>query len=317
MQRPIVLLTQPIVESALARIRAMAEVRIAKDRSEQALREQIRDAAVLVVRDPIPASVIAAGMQLRLVARHGVGLDYIPVDECSRRGIPVTITPGANTNAVAEWAVGCMIALSHRMGTAMRFTKEGEWKKREGLEGFELAGKTLGIVGFGRIGSALSAMASSAFGMNVLAYDPERTAEEIAAHAASKTGFDELLESSHFISLHLPATSETRHVINRESLARFRPGAVLINGARGALVDTDALLTALATGQLAGAAMDGVDVEPLPADHPLLLRDDVILTPHSAALTQEALLNMGHMVADEVERALDGKAPLHAVNANF
>ncbi len=311
--RPVVLLTQPIAESALARIRAVAEVRIASDRSEQGLRDQIRDAEVLVVRDPIAPSVIEAGERLRLVARHGVGLDFIPLDECKRRGIPVTITPGANTNAVVEWVVGCMIALAHRLGTATRFTRQGEWKKRDGLEGFELSGKTLGIIGFGRIGSALSAVAKAAFAMDVLAYDPDRSAQDVAAQGARKAALDELLKNSHFVSLHLPATIDTKHIINRESLARFRKGAVLINGARGALVDTDALVDALSSGRLAGVAMDGVDTEPLPLDHPLLNHDDVILTPHSAALTKEALENMGNMVADEVERTLQGIPPRNRV----
>lgn len=313
MQRPIVLLTQPIVERALARIRAFAEVRIASDRSEEALRDQIRDAEVLVVRDPIAPSVIEAGVRLRLVARHGVGLDFIPLEECKRRGIPVTITPGANTNAVVEWVVGCMIALSHRLGTATRFTRQGEWKKREGLEGFELSRKTLGIIGFGRIGSALSAIAKAAFSMDVLAFDPDRSSQDVAAYGARKATLEELLQNSHFVSLHLPATSETKHIINRETLARLRPGSVLINGARGALVDTDALVDALSTGKLAGVAMDGVENEPLPLDHFLLNHDDVILTPHSAALTKEALENMGHMVADEVERVLSGISPQNRV----
>ncbi len=312
-RRPIVLLTQPIFENALARIRSVAEVRIASDRSEQGLSDQIRAAEVLVVRDPIAPSVIEAGDRLRLVARHGVGLDYIPLQECRRRRIPVTITPGANTNAVVEWVVGCMITLSHRLGTATRFTRQGEWKKREGLEGFELSGKTLGIIGFGRIGSALSAMAKAAFAMDVLAYDPDRSKQDVAAHGARKATLDELLQNSHFVSLHLPATSETKHIINSETLVRFRHGAILINGARGALVDTGALVDALSTGKLAGVAMDGVDSEPLPLDHPLLHHDNVILTPHSAALTMEALENMGNMVADEVELVLSGNAPRNTV----
>lgn len=314
MPRPIVLMTQPIAKSAIERIQSFADVRIASDCSEKTLQLQIRDADVLVVRDPIPTSVIAAGERLRLVARHGVGLDYIPVEECRRRGIPITITPGANTNAVVEWVLGCMIALSHRMGTATRFTKQGEWKNREGLEGFELSAKTLGIIGFGRIGSALSSLASSAFKMKTLAFDPGGSNQRMSMHGARKAELDELLGISHFVSLHLPATDATRHIVNAETFAKMRRGAILINGARGALVDTRALLTALTTGYLGGAAMDGVDLEPLPTDHPLLLRDDVILTPHSAALTQEALYNMGQMVADEVERALNGTAPLNKID---
>jgi D-3-phosphoglycerate dehydrogenase len=206
-----------------------------------------------------------------------------------------------------------MIALSHRMGTATRFTRQGEWKKRVGLEGFELSGKTLGVIGFGRIGSALSAMAKAAFAMDVLAYDPDRSAQDVSAYGARKATLNELLERSHFVSLHLPATDTTRHIINRERIARFKDGAILINGARGALVDTDALVDALSKAKLAGVAMDGVDTEPLPLNHPLLNHDDVILTPHSAALTKEALENMGHMVADEVERVLNGGSPMNTI----
>jgi phosphoglycerate dehydrogenase-like enzyme len=280
-------MTQPIAKSAIERIQSFADVRIASDCSEKTLQLQIRDADVLVVRDPI--------------------------EECRRRGIPITITPGANTNAVVEWVLGCMIALSHRMGTATRFTKQGEWKKREGLEGFELSAKTLGIIGFGRIGSALSSLASSAFKMKTLAFDPAGSNQWISMHGARKADLDELLDTSHFVSLHLPATDATRHLFNADTFAKMRRGSILINGARGALVDTNALLSALTTGYLGGAAMDGVDQEPLPTDHPLLLRDDVILTPHSAALTQEALYNMGQMVADEVERVLQGQAPLNRI----
>lgn len=314
MKRPTVLFTQPIVASAMKRIGEIAEVRVATDRSEDGLRNQVKGAAVLVVRDPIPASVIASANELRLVARHGVGVDYIPIEECTRRGIPITITPGANTNAVVEWVIGTMLALSHRFGTAIRYTKEGEWKKREGLEGFELSGKTLGVIGFGRIGSALSSLASAAFKMRVLAFDPERSAEQVAAHGAMKEDFEAVLKQSDFVSLHLPATEETKSIINGQTLVQMKRGSILINGARGALVDTAALIAALSSDHLAGAAMDGVEGEPLPLDHPLLHRDNVILTPHSAALTEEALYNMGHMVADEIERLLCGKALLNTIN---
>lgn len=314
MSRPVVFFTQPIVATAMERIAKVASVRIATDRSEAGLREQIADAAALVVRDPIPVSVIAAGKKLQLVARHGVGLDYIPVEECTRLKIPVTITPGANTNAVVEWVIGMMIALSHRFGTAIRNTREREWKKRDGLEGFELSGKTLGVIGFGRIGSALSSLVSAAFKMRVLAFDPGQSDEQIAMHGARKVSIDEVLRDSDFVSLHLPAIPETRHIINSRTLNLMKGGAILINGARGALVDVAALEAALATGHLAGVAMDGIDGEPLPLDHPLLHRDNVILTPHSAALTIEALDNMGHMVADEVERSLRGETLRYKIN---
>jgi D-3-phosphoglycerate dehydrogenase len=312
--RPIVLFTQPIAASAMERISKLAELRVATDRSEESLASEIKDASVLVVRDPIAKSVIGAGKSLRLVARHGVGTDYIPVEECTRLAIPVTITPGANTSAVVEWVIGSMIALSHRFGTAMRYTSEGEWKKREGLEGFEIAGKTLGIVGLGRIGSALSVLATAAFRMRVLAFDPSRDATQIAEAGGVKCTLENVLEQSDFISLHLPSSADTRNIIDTGTLPLMKRGTILINGARGALVDTSALLDALASGQIGGAALDGVEGEPLPRNHPLLGRDNVILTPHSAALTEEALLNMGHMVADEVERVLSGDAPINIIN---
>lgn len=314
MTQPVVLFTQAIVASAMERIARIADVRIASDRSEHALGDQVREAAALIVRDPITPSVIGAGKNLRLIARHGVGTDYIPVEECTRRGIPVTITPGANTNAVVEWVIGTMISLSHRFGTAMRYAHHGEWKKRDGLEGFEISGKTLGIVGFGRIGSALSSLVSVAFKMRVLAFDPARNSEQIEAYGAKKSVLEEVLERSDFVSLHLPVTAETKKIINAQTLDRMKPGAILINGARGALIDTDALVGALASGRIAGAALDGLEHEPPSNGHPLLKRENVILTPHSAALTEEALYNMGHMVADEVERALSGRRPLNAIN---
>lgn len=299
----------------MERIANIAEIRVASDRSEQALQAQIRDAVALVVRDPITPPVIAAGSALRLVARHGVGTDYIPVEECTRRGIPVTITPGANTNAVAEWVIGTMISLAHRFGVAVSNVRNGEWKKREGLEGFELSGRILGIVGFGRIGSAVSRIAKHAFDMRVLAFDPERNAEDIAEQGAIKSGLDRLLEESDFVTLHLPSTPATRHIIDAGRLGRMKRGAILINGARGALVDTDALVAALQRGQLSGAALDGLAQEPPPPGHPLTGMSNVILTPHSAALTEEALHNMGHMVADEVERVLRGAPPLYSINS--
>lgn len=315
MSRALVLFTQPIVPAAMDRIAAVADICVAKDRSETGLKAEIADAAVLVVRDPITPPVIAAGKMLRLIARHGVGTDYIPVDECTRLGIPVTITPDTNTNAVAEWVIGAILSLAHRFAAATGNVRKGDWKTRDGLEGFELQGRTLGIVGFGRIGSRVSAIASGAFGMQVIAFDPARDDESISRYGAERTTLEELLARSDVVTLHLPLTPDTRHLVNAHRIGTMKRGALLINSARGALVETAALLAALESGRLGGAALDGLDQEPpAPEHHAITGMANVILTPHSAALTEEALSKMGHSVADAVLDVLAGKKPSYIVN---
>lgn len=315
MSRPVILFTQPIHFSSMARLAEAAELRMASDRSERALMAAIGEASALVVRDPITPAVIEAGRELRIVARHGVGLDYIPVELCSRLRIPVTITPDANATSVAEWTIGAMLALSHQFGIAMRRTREGEWKKRDGLTGFELRGRTLGIVGLGRIGRQVARIASAGLQMRVLATRPRQAAPTDIPGQIDFVPLEQLLGASDIISLHLPYVPETHHIIGRERLALMRPGAILINSARGGLVDTAALAAAIAEKRLSGAALDGVAEGVLPDDHPLLHQDNVIVTPHAAALTQEAMQRMGDAVADDILRVLAGKKPTNQVNS--
>jgi len=317
MPRPLVLLTQPIHDTAMRRLEERAVVRVAEDRTEAGLIAAVKDAAALIVRDPISAAVVKSGENLRVIARHGVGTDYIPIDVCTERRIPVTITPDANSSSVAEWVIGAMIALSHRFGIAARRAREGEWRRRDGLTGFELGGRTLGIVGFGRIGARVAKMASVGLGMRVIAFDPMRDRSEIEATGAVAMSLDEVVGTADVVSLHVPATPETRRLIDSRKINLMRPGALLINSARGSLVETDALVTALADGHIAGAALDGLELEPPAATHPLLHFDNVLLTPHSAALTEEALVRMGNTAADEVLRVLAGQSPLHSVNGRF
>jgi D-3-phosphoglycerate dehydrogenase / 2-oxoglutarate reductase len=298
----------------MARMARRARLRVADDHSESGLAAAVADAVALVVRMPIPPMVIEAGHRLQLVARHGVGVDYVPVETCTRLGIPVTITPDANTQSVAEWVIGAMLGLAHRFGPAMRRVRDGRWAEREGLTGIELHGRTLGIVGYGRIGARVSAMAHSALGMRVVAHDPNRKAEEMSAANVQSLTLDDLLDVSDIVSLHAPAVAETVKLIDRTRLERMKPGAILINAARGALVDTEAVVEALALGRLGGLAVDGLDVEPPRADHPLFAFDNVIITPHSAALTDAALRNMGEAVAEEVLRLVTGQPPLNPVN---
>lgn len=274
----------------------------------------IVDADALLVRMPVSPEAIRVGRKLRVVARHGVGLDYIPVQTCTELGIPVVYTPDANTESVAEHVIGTMITLAHQIARADRAVREGRWNVREGMLGIDLYGRTLGIVGMGRIGTRVAEIVRSVFAMRVLAYDPNLGHPTIAARGADAVTLDELLSESDFITLHAPATDANRHLIDARALALMKKGSFLINHARGALIDTAALTDALKNGPLAGAALDVLEQEPPARELALLHLDNVIVTPHSAALTDEAMLRMGRDAGDDILRVLRGERPKACAN---
>lgn len=312
--RPIVLLTHAIHANAMELLAAHAEVRVLAEGSQAELERQIGQADALLVRMPASPASIRAGQRLRVVARHGVGLDYIPVDLCSELGIQVTFTPDANTESVAEHVIGAMIALAHGFGPADREVRRHNWKWRDGFIGRDLFGRTLGIIGVGRIGGRVAQIANGAFSMDVLGYDPFLDADTIATRSATAAPLDELLSRSEFITLHLPLTAATHHVLDADRIGKIRRGAYLINAARGGLVDTAALAKALASGSLAGAALDVLEEEPPNSSNPLLGLENVLFTPHSAALTEEAMLRMGMTAAEDIVRVLQGDAPKYPAN---
>jgi D-3-phosphoglycerate dehydrogenase len=249
----VVLLTHAIADAAMRLLAEVAEVRILSQPDDAGLRREIVEADALLVRMPVSGEAIRAGKRLRVVARHGVGLDYIPVEVCTELGIPVTFTPDANTESVAEHVIGSMIALAHRLAAADRAVKRGDWVWRDSNIGLDLAGRTLGIIGYGRIGSRVAQIATQAFGMQLLVHDPHLAQ---APSGVSCVGLDELLTQSDFVTLHVPMTMATRHILNAGRIASMKRGAFLINAARGALIDTEALTKALIDGHLAGAALD-------------------------------------------------------------
>jgi D-3-phosphoglycerate dehydrogenase len=249
-----------------------------------------------------------------VVARHGVGLDYIPVDVCTELGIPVTFTPDANTESVAEHVIGSMLSLAHRMAPADRAIRRGNWSWRDTNIGLDLFGRTLGIIGFGRIGSRVAEVASQAFRMQVLVHDPYLPANFSGAHGVARASLDELLIKSDFVTLHAPLTPETRHLLNSARIGSMKRGAFLINAARGGLVDTEALAKALSTRHLAGAALDVLEDEPPKSDNPLLGLENVLITPHSAALTEEAMSRMGMTAAEDIVRVLRGETAINVAN---
>lgn len=258
--------------------------------------------AAIIGTDSVSPEVLARLPGLRVLVRHGAGLDNVPVEEALRRGIRVARVPAASTNAVAELAVALMLSLARRVPEAAQATRGGGWPR---IVGTELTGKTCGIVGFGKIGQTV-AQRLAGFEMTLLAYDPMLSHERASALGVRPTGLDDLLRSSDFVTLHMPLTPETEGFIGPRELALMKPEAYLINTARGALVDEAALAQALSDGRLAGAAVDVFSQEPPGEASPLLRCPRLIPTPHMGAYTNEALNNVSRRAAEHVVALLRG-----------
>lgn len=268
--------------------------------------------AVIASSDPYTARVFAVCPSLKLIARCGVGIDSVDLAAATAAGVVVTNTPGAMTEAVADHAFALLLALARRIPEADALMRSGGW---EGLLGTSVYGKTLGIVGYGQIGQAVARRAAG-FGMKVLAYDPPLQTRPPAERppGAEYTDLDDLLARSDFVSLHAPNTPETTGLFDAARFARMKPTAYFINTARGALVYEAALLRALENGQIAGAAVDAYQEEPLPKDHPLRRAPRCVLTPHIASLTPEAAQAMCQCCAESILAIVRGEKPTHVCN---
>ena len=243
---------------------------------------------------------------LKVLSHYGVGVDSIDLDAAKERGIKVCNTPGANADSVAEMAMSLILATAKQTVNHDRHTRLGEWKR---YPSFEIKGKTLGIVGFGAIGREVCARAR-AFGMSILVYDPYLSEEDAERQQVAKVSFDELIERSDVITLHLPSNESTFHMINSDTLKRMKKTAVLINTARGTLVDEKALFSALASHEIHAAGLDVYETEPI-HDSPLFALDNVTLMPHCSAVTPEAAMHMGMMAVENAHRALLGLEDAH------
>ena len=317
--RPIILSLTTMREEGMGLLREAGDLRMASSLEPAALHREIVDADALVIRTAgtIDAALMDRGENLRVIGRHGVGYDQVDIPAATERGILVVYTPGANTQGVAEHVFAMMIGVSKCFPGQMRALVEGRYNDRTKLVGRDIAGKTLGIVGFGRIGKRVGAIAHAGFGMKVLYSDViaiPREAEERAG--AKRVGLDELLASSDFVTLHVPLDASTRAMIDRQALAKMKPGAVLLNTCRGPVTDEAAVAEALQGKTLFGYAADVYTVEPPPPGHPLIGRADlnIMLTPHSAAQSVESLTNMAVEVATDVVGVLQGKPPINPVN---
>ncbi len=267
------------------------------------------DAAILGL-DEVTAESVAGASRLRVISRYGVGVDSIDIAAMTARGIVVTVTPGANSVAVAELTMGLILAVARHIPYADREVRQGHWGRKTGVE---LSGSTLGLIGLGRIGRDVARRAY-AFGMTIGYYDPfPPPPEAMTGFQARARSLDELLAESDFVSLHLPLTEETRNLIDARALARMKPTACLINTARGGLVDEQALYEALAGGRLAGAAFDAFAQEP-PGDSPLLKLDNFVASPHAGSATAQTTLRMGLLASENALAVLRGECPEGVVN---
>lgn len=262
----------------------------------------------IVSTDPFPASVIEASPRLRVIARVGVGVDSIDVEAATRRGVAVTITPGANEASVADHTLALMLAVLRRVSELDQGVRRGEWCRTGKCLAGTLTGTTVGLVGYGRIGR-LVARRLSGFGVRLLVCDPAVAPEP----EVEVVDLQELLRVSDVVSLHAPLLPSTHHLISDEQFAQMRPGAVLINTARGGIVDEQALIRALALGGLKGAGLDVFEHEP-PVGSPLLAMPNVVLSPHNAALNAVSTAQMTTMATNSVLDVLSGRRPDHLVN---
>jgi D-3-phosphoglycerate dehydrogenase len=279
------------------------------------LKQAIKGVHGLVIRSAtkVTADLLAAADSLKVVGRAGTGLDNVDIPAATAKGVIVMNTPGQNSNAAAELALGHIFALSRHIARGHRGIKEGKWEKKQ-LRGHEVKGKTLGILGMGNIGRILAELGAGVK-MKVLGYDPYLSPQEIEARGAKPVSLDELLAHSDYISIHMPKTKETAGLFNAATLAKMKKGAYLINCARGGIVDEEALCDVLASGQLSGAALDVFATEPLPADSRIMYADDLVCTPHLGANTHEAQVNVAVAVARQMSKFLKGGPPEFAVNA--
>jgi D-3-phosphoglycerate dehydrogenase len=307
---PKILIIQPFHEDGMALFHARDDIEyeIVDGKSEAELAEKIRDADAATIRTAlVPASVIEKAERLKVLSRHGVGYDNIDVAALTARGIPLAIAADANATAVAEHAFFFMLALAKQALRHDRATREGRWEIRNSFETVDLMGRRVLVMGYGRIGREI-AQRCAAFGMQVAVYDPNVQANLIEADRYHSVHDSQAaLPETDVLTLHMPLAGESRHIIGAPELAALPSHALVINCARGGIIDEDALYDALTSGAIAGAGIDVFEREPPPEDHPLFGLDNVILSPHTAGMSREAALRMAVSTARNALAALDGK----------
>jgi D-3-phosphoglycerate dehydrogenase len=298
-------------KAALARVDP--ELRMAKSASADDILAVARDAdAVLVTYAKLPGELLRQLTRCKAIGRFGLGVDNIDIPAAAALGISVNYVPDYCMQEVSDHAMALLLSLVRKVLLSNKLVQSGRWEVPPIVPIHRLGGQVLGLVGFGNIPRALAPKAK-AFGLRVVAHDPYASADVLAKAGVEGVGFDELLGMSDFVSIHAPLMPATRGLFNADVFARMKPGAFLINTARGPLVDEDALVAALDSGRLGGAALDVVTTEPLAKDSKLIGRDNVILTPHTAFYSVEALEELQTKCATDVARVLSGEKPIYPV----
>lgn len=313
MRKVIVLCSLPMDPAGAAMLASVADIVAAPDQSAESLYQTIGQADVLVVRSQLPADLFDRPNHLIGVVRHGTGLDLIPVASATAHNIPVANVPGVNSQAVVEYCVASFLALARGFARMDQILRADGWGKARAFTGAatEIAGKTVGIVGLGAIGASLAHVCKHGFGMRVLGY--QRNAANMPSFVEA-ADLDRLFIESDFISLNCPLTDATRHLVNAERLRSMKKDAVIVNAARGPVVDEVALAHALRERWIRGAAVDVFSGQPLARDHAFFSLDNIIITPHAAALTRESSEKMGVGTAQQILQLLNDERPEFLVN---
>ena len=318
--KPLVLVTHPMPEDWIAPLLEQARVVVGpagRPGVDPSLAPYFPEVEGLYtwLTDPVDDALLRQMPRLRVVSNFAVGVDNIDLEACTRRGIPVGHTPGVLTDAVADLTWALILAVTRGIFSAARDAREGRWGMWAPTQwlGVDLRGKTLGIVGFGQIGQAVARRALG-FGMRVLYTSRKAKPEAERELGARRVPLETLLSESDVVSLHVPLTPETRHLIDESALRRMKPTAYLVNMARGGVVDTAALVRALQEGWIAGAALDVTDPEPLPPDHPLYRLPNCVITPHIGSATRETRKAMALLACENLLLGLQGKPLRHCAN---
>lgn len=309
------LLYEPMNQAGIDVLQAAGEVRLAPATDEETIIAEIGDVDGVVIRGNgrMTRRILEHAPRLKVVGRHGVGVDNVDLEACTEFGVQVVNTPEATVEPVAEHAVALMLALSKLIIPCDQMVRTGRFRERLGVQGVEMLGKTLGVVGFGRIGRRVAQICGRGIGMRILYTDVYAAPDVEAELGARRVPLEELLREADYVTLHVPLLPETHRLMGEEQFALMKPTAYFVNTSRGPVVDEAALHRALSEKRIAGAGIDVFEVEPCPADHPLLGLDNVIVTPHVASSTAEALVKMS-LVAEDVVAVAQGRPPRFPVN---
>lgn len=311
-----VLIPQDIAAEGKAYLRERGyEIKMGRGIAPEQIAADVVDCDAILARTAsYPAKVLEAGPRLKVISRHGVGTDNIDVARATELGIWVTYAPESNANTVAEHTIGCILALARQFLRTDRETRAGNWEIRNRLLGTDVAGMTLGIIGLGKIGRKVAMKAALGLEMQVIGFDPYLKPEDFPEYVRPAATMDEILSAADFVTLHIPATGATKGSFGKRELTLMKKTAYLINAARGELLDEAALVDSLRQGDIAGAALDVYGQEPPERNNPLFELDNVLLTPHNAALTGQCMTRMALHAAQGIDEVLSGKRPAWPFN---